>query len=287
VSVSCEREQVATLAGPTEPGRKRRAGVEIAVDLVFGPLAELLVRALIPLRVSPTLIVLANACAGLAAAASIFRGEFLVAAVLLQVKTLLDNTDGRLARATGRTSALGRYLDTEADLVVNIALFAALADVTGAPLLAALGFVALTLVLSIGFNEDVLYRRARGEEVVTEPPAASEGRSARILARVYRIVFGPQDRVLQAASTARLGRLLTGVSDPERRERASLAYHGRLFATIRANLGLSTQLVVLGVCLVIGEPEVFLWLALASAALLPGLQIWRELAARRSLRAES
>ena len=51
--------------------------------------------------------------------------------VLLQLKTVLDNADGQLARASGRVTLTGRYLDTEADLVVNAALFAALGYVTG------------------------------------------------------------------------------------------------------------------------------------------------------------
>ena len=63
---------------------------------------------------------------GSSAALALARGELVVAALLLQVKTLLDNADGLLARASGRVTLAGRYLDTEADLVVNAALFAAL-----------------------------------------------------------------------------------------------------------------------------------------------------------------
>ena len=77
--------------------------------------------------VAPPVVVVANAATGLFAALAIVRGELLVAALLLQLKTLLDNSDGQLARVTGRVTLAGRYLDTEADLVVNVALFAALA----------------------------------------------------------------------------------------------------------------------------------------------------------------
>ena len=83
-------------------------------------------------------VVLANALTGLVAALALARGELVAAAVLLQLKTLLDNTDGQLARLTGRVTLIGRYLDTEADLVVNAALFVALGHATGAPLLAGL-----------------------------------------------------------------------------------------------------------------------------------------------------
>ena len=227
---------------------------------------------------------LANGVAGLAAAVAIARGELVAGAVLLQLRTLLDNADGQLARVTGRASALGRYLDTEIDLVVNAALFAALAYTTSSPFLALAGFVALTVVLSADFDTDVLYRRARGETVVVEPDRTSEGRVAHGLARVYRLVFAPQDRALQAISTRRLERVLAGVTDRARRERATLAYYDDVTATILANLGLSTQHAMLGLCLVLGAPAVYLWLVLGFALLLPLLQVRRELLARAALR---
>ena len=61
-------------------------------------------------------------------------GICVAAALLLQLKTVLDNADGQLARAAGKESVLGRYLDSESDLLVNAALFAALGHVTGRPL---------------------------------------------------------------------------------------------------------------------------------------------------------
>ena len=263
---------------------KKRARPELLAQAVFCPLASVLVRALLPLRVSPTAVVLANALAGLAAAAAIFRGELLVAALLLQLKTVLDNADGQLARASGRTTALGRYLDTEVDLVVNAALFGALGLEAGLPLLAGAAFLALTLVLSANFNENVLHRRSRGEEVVTQPSAAEEGAVARGLARIYGLVFVPQDRVLQRFSRRRLERSLVGVADPAVRRRTAIAYHDALTSLVLANFGLSTQLAVLGVCLALGEPAFYLWFVVGCATSLPALQLRREIAARRAAR---
>lgn len=166
-----------------ERSRKSRPGRELLVSAVFGPTANLVVAALLPLRVPPAAVVLANAAAGLAGAVAVARGQLVTGAILLQLKTVLDNADGQLARASGRTSALGRYLDTEADLVVNVAVLAALAHATGSPALALAGLAALTFLLSVSYNEDVLHRRVRGEVVVTQPPATSEGALARALAR--------------------------------------------------------------------------------------------------------
>jgi phosphatidylglycerophosphate synthase len=242
-----------------------------------------LVLVLAPLRVPPAAVVLANTAAGLAAAIAIGRGELVAGALLLQLKTVLDNADSPLARATGRLSALGRYLDTEADLVVNAAVIAALAHETGAVALSIAAFCALTLVLSADFNAEVLYRRARGEHVVTQPSARGEGLVASLLERAYAAVFAPQDRLLQVVSRRRLDRILTDAADPELERRARLAHHDGGTLAVLANLGLSTQLVLLGVCLVVAEPAAYLWLTLVLAAALPLLQLRREHLARRAL----
>ena len=45
---------------------------------------------------------------------------------------------------------------------------------------------------------------------------------------------------------------------------------------VLANLGLSTQLAVLGACLMLDAPSVYLWFVLAAAALLPVVALRRE-----------
>ena len=53
---------------------------------------------------------------------------------------------------------------------------------------------------------------------------------------------------------------------------------------VLANLGLSTQLLALGVCLLLGVPTLYLWLALTQILVLPLLQLRRERLARQALR---
>lgn len=265
--------------------RKRRLGRELVVEAFFGPLANRLALALRPLRVPPSALVLANGVAGVLAALALLEGAFLAAALLLQLKTLLDNADGRLARLSGRVTLLGRYLDTEVDLVVNAVLFAALGRATGEPWLALAAFAAVTLVLSVNFNLGEVFTEMHAS--AKPPPARTGGRVERALEAIYRSLYGPQDRLVRSFSSRRLESILRRERDPGRRRAASLAYHDRLTATALANLGLSTQLVVLGVCLVAGVPELFLWLAVGSLLPLPFLQLRRERHARRAGAAET
>ncbi len=268
-------------SGLLEGSGKDRPGRELVVETFFAPLANLVVRVLLPLRLAPPAVVLANAVVGLLAATALVRGELVVAALLLQVKTLLDNADGQLARAASRVNLVGRYLDTEADLVVNAVLFAAVAAVTGTWWLALLAFFALTLVLSAGFNVAELHREVHGTG--QERPHAAGGSAERVLELFYGVVFAPQDRLLRRFSSRRLERLLVHEPDAERSRAATLAYFDRFTVTVLANLGLSTQLVILGACLVLGEPRVYLWFVLACAAALAVLQLRREHLARLAL----
>jgi archaetidylinositol phosphate synthase len=195
---------------------------------VFRPIAHLVVLALAPLRVPPPAVVLAAAATGIAAAVELALGHLIVAALLVQLKTVLDNADGQLARVTGRVTVFGRYLDSECDLLVNAALFAAL----GTPL-GLLGFVLLTLILSTNFNVE---RLSRG---------AAAGWDSSPLGRVYGLLYGWQDRLAE--------RILGG--------RTIQSWQ----VTTLANLGMTTQLAAFGLCMVLGHPLAFVWVLIAEA----------------------
>jgi archaetidylinositol phosphate synthase len=225
-------------------------------EKVFRPLAHPLVLLLARLRVPPPLVVAAAGVAGIASAAELGRGSLLAAALLVQLKTLLDNADGQLARLTSRTSVFGRYLDSEVDLLVNAALFAALGWTTGRPALALAGFLALTSVLSLNFNSERLSRAAVTE---SEP----DDRRTALLRRFYRFVYAPQDRLAEALAVRRP------------------ALTGPTAVSLLANLGMSTQLAAFGLLIALGHPLAFAWLVLAEAAvialaLLPRRVPWRQ-----------
>jgi len=199
--------------------RKPTPTRELVVEAVYRPLALLLVVVLLPLRVPPPAVVLAGFAAGLAGAVALAHGSLLAAAGLIVVKTVLDGADGALARAAGRETAFGRYLDSDCDLIVNAALFAAVGYAAGRPFLALAGFLASTLVLSLNFNLRRLYSGAG-----TMPEGGGLAR------RFYDLVYAPQDRL-----TERLVR---------RRPRVSTLW-------VLHNLGFATQHTVLAACLVL------------------------------------
>jgi CDP-alcohol phosphatidyltransferase-like enzyme len=200
----------------------------VLCEHVFRPLAHAVVVPLAWLRVPPPAVVLLAAAVGIGGAIELARGHFVVAALLVQLKTVLDNADGQLARLTGRVTAFGRYLDSECDLLVNAALFAALRSP-----LAGLAFVLLTLVLSANFNVE---RLSRGAEAAWD---------SSLLGRVYGVLYGWQDRLAD--------RLLGG--------RAIQPWQ----VSALANLGMTTQLAAFGLCMALGHPAAFVWVIVCEA----------------------
>lgn len=65
----------------------------------------------------PTLVTLANAVCGVLAMQSLFEGDPLKAAWLVMIGMIFDALDGKVARATGTTSAFGAQLDSLCDAV--------------------------------------------------------------------------------------------------------------------------------------------------------------------------
>lgn len=249
--------------------RKAKVGHELVCERLFRPLAHLVVVALLPLRAPPPLVAAASGATGIIAAVELAQGRFLLAALLVQLKTVLDNADGQLARVCGRITPLGRYLDSELDLLVNAALFAAVAWSSGRLLLAAAGFVALTTVLNVNYNAERLYRAERGEPVTAMPETS--GRADGLLRGVYLLFYAPQDRLVERLAAWRLR---------DASPQARLAYHDRLTVSALANLGMSTQLLVFGICAALGRPATFAWIALTELGLVLCLAARREVALR-------
>jgi hypothetical protein len=111
------------------------------------------------------------------------------------------------------------------------------------PLAGLAGFVALTSVLSLNFNAARLSRAATAEP-------ETGGRATEWLRAVYRVVYRPQDRLAEWIVARR-----PALTSPR-------------WVSVLANLGMSTQLAVLGLCLVLGAPLLFALVAVVEVAII-------------------
>jgi hypothetical protein len=104
-----------------------------------------------------------------------------------------------------------------------------------------------------------------------------------VLQWAYEASFGRLDRLVRAISRRRFERAVSADDPPEAVRIAWLDYIDRVAVTVLANFGLTTQLAVLGICLAIGRPALYLWLVLGCLAALVPLQLRAEARARSAL----
>ncbi|MEP7359789.1 MAG: CDP-alcohol phosphatidyltransferase family protein [Anaerolineales bacterium] len=223
------------------------------------PVARWLVSVLLNTSISPIHITLAFALVGLAAAWLLAVDRWLwLAGILLLVKSALDGADGSLARARQAPSRVGRFLDSVCDFVVNLAVFGAIAvgairrgDSPAILMLAGISLLSAVLQVSLFNRFYVLYRAQTGGDQtshVTEDAAGGYSGDNPALLRFlyagYRAIYGWQDLLV-----GWLDRTLAPDQAPLRAG----------FLSAASVLGLGTQLAVITVCAVLGQPIWALW----------------------------
>ena len=120
------------------------------------PLALLLGR----LGLTPDALTIAGFGIVIVAAIVAASGAWIATAAILIVGTLFDGLDGTLARATGKTSQFGAFLDSTFDRAGEAVIYAGIA--AGAAIQGRTDVIVLA-TLALGIGSLVSYVRARGE----------------------------------------------------------------------------------------------------------------------------
>jgi len=219
------------------------------------PVALWLVRMLLPTPITPIHLTWAFTGAGAAAALLFALNRWLpLAGLLLLIKSMLDAADGSLARARGRPSRVGRFLDSVCDFAVTGMVFGGIAIGAGGPtvwLLAALATVSATLQCSVFSYYYVRYRTQTGGDRTSQVDER-EARgyewdhpiALRVTHTLYRLIYSWQDVLMD--------RLDRWVAPPGTQLTPS-------FLTATTVLGLGAQLLVTAVCAALGQPVWALW----------------------------
>jgi phosphatidylglycerophosphate synthase len=280
----------ATRAPTLSAARKIRPRTEV-VMLALQPVANFGIRLLARTSIDPQTVVWTHTAMGTAAAALLAFADassWPWAAALLVGKTVLDNIDGGLARATDRVTLMGRYLDSVLDTIVNALLLAALA-VHGPEGWGALwvggAYLLLMWMLSLDFNLERRYR-ALHHPPQTSAPREPDGAPAWALAlfrSFYARVLAPQDRAIERLDQDLFARIY-------RRPYATApaaakgAWNDLWSTATMVNLGLSTQLLLLALLLLLGFPFAYVWALWGMATYVVLVTLWRGVRFRRHLR---
>ena len=144
---------------------------------------------------------------GCAAIYFIYIGYYLPVLFLLPIKSIIDAADGEMARFRNRPSYVGRYLDSNLDLLLNLGLFVSL-YFSGALLLwkALLAWLCWQLQGTF-YNYYYVIRRAQfsgdttsrsNETKVPTPYPYESPWAVAFLHRVYLILYGWQDFIARS-----------------------------------------------------------------------------------------
>ncbi len=147
---------------------------------VVTPIGRVLVR----LHISASMITVLGLVVTIGGAIVLANGHPGAAAVVIGLGGGIDGVDGTVARLTGTASRRGAFLDTVADRIGEIAMFAGLAwFVSDEPLL-----VVLT-VLSLGNSILIPYVRSKAEAEGLDGKGGIMGRAERII--LFCALIGP------------------------------------------------------------------------------------------------
>lgn len=132
----------------------------------------------------------------------VYSGQSLLVLFLLPVKSIIDAADGEMARYRNKPSYVGRYLDSNLDLLLNLGLFLALYFRGDLSLLVALLAWLSWQIQGTFYNYYYVARRSQfngditsksNESTCPTPYPYESAWAVRFLHRLYLILYGWQD----------------------------------------------------------------------------------------------
>lgn len=169
------------------------------------PIVEPLARALARGGVSANALTVAGVLLQGFAAAWLATGHLRVGGLTLAVAAACDGLDGAVARAAGRTTTFGAFLDSTMDRLAEIMIFAALLWFVNEPSSSApcrsCAYDSMLVMAALSGSLVVSYTRARSEGLGVGTKAGWLGRLERVLILVIALLLG----------TLRLGLVLIAV----------------------------------------------------------------------------
>lgn len=194
---------------------------------------------------------------GLAAVICILNGFYVLAGILLIVKSIIDAADGEMARVKNQPSYTGRYLDSIFDIILNFLIFMVLYRINNHKLyLVLVSFFCLQLQGTLyNFYYVILRNISSGADTTSQifenrVPQALLGESqstVNFLFKVYKTLYGSFDHLIYQLD-----------KNAPRSKRFS-----NWFMTLVSAYGLGFQLLIMAIFLWLGMPQViipfFIW----------------------------
>jgi len=209
------------------------------------PAAKAIANSLKNTDVTPVHVTIAFVVSGLVAIACMLQGLVWAAALFFILKSVLDAADGELARIKQTPSYTGRFLDSVADIILNLLILIGLWLITDTNLLfMVLAFIGLQLqgtlynyyyvILRNNFDGDKTSRIIENKTPLAMP--GEKQKNVDMLFRLYRILYGKFDEFIF-------------MLDPQA---ANSNAFPNWFMTLVSTFGLGFQLLIISIMLVMG-----------------------------------
>ncbi len=215
------------------------------------PIAILIANSLKNTTLTPIHVTIGFIISGLSAVYCILNEWYWLAAIFLIVKSILDAADGELARVKEKPSYTGRYLDSVADILLNVLFFLSIWFITDTSIwICLLAFFGLQLQGTLyNYYYVILRNRFDGDTTSrvfeNKTPIALNGEKQQhvnILFGMYKLLYGVFDSIIYTLdSSASRGKVLPN-----------------FFMTSVSTFGLGFQLLIMAVMLVCGLKAIIL-----------------------------
>ena len=223
------------------------------------PVARIIANSLKETSYTPIDVTIWFIISGLIGIACIVFGYYWAAAFFLLFKSILDAADGELARVKNTPSYTGRYLDSVADILLNMLIFIALWYITEVHFIyCILAFLGIQLQGTLYNYYYVILRNNLNGDTTSrifenETPTALKGETQKnvtLLFGIYKALYGVFDKTIYALdANASKGKRLPNI-----------------LMTALSTFGLGFQLLTISFMLVLGYKEYiayfFLWYSL-------------------------
>jgi len=274
---------------PADPDRlafKAYEIEELADVYFFRPLGMIGARAARRLRFTPTAVTAIGTLIGIAGGALLFVPSAALAGfALLVVHSILDSSDGQLARMTGQASEFGRLLDGLGGYLTHAAIYLAL---LASALVGGAGGSAIVVAVAAAISNVVhaqMYDYHRGTYAaiaINGTPTFSEAPAKLAIVRAYERM----QRAVCGAHRAVERRIAARAIDGRVRDDDRAAYRQSFYVLVRGwnVLGDNTRFYAIGALAAIGRPDWFFTFVLVPMnAAFAALWLWQLRADRRFL----
>ena len=210
------------------------------------PLAKPFAKLLVNTSFTPVHVTFLFLMVGLVAIYFILQHQYVLAAIMLILKSIIDAADGELARLRNKPSYIGRYLDSVFDLLLNFAFLYTISYINNSSLwLMLIAFIAMQLQGTVfNYYYTILRNNSAGGDTTSRIeeksfPKALHGENqlmVNFLFIVYTIFYGGFDKVILLLDN----------------KAKNLRQLPNWFMTLVSLYGLGFQLLIIGVMMAAG-----------------------------------